>query len=178
VTCVSGSQRTAALAAAGRYDRPAGAGAHAQPKSVNPGPAPIVRLEGPFALGHGGLSSSHLAARPRGGADTHPRISNPHSFKLCKKRRGPDNRSLPCRRCLTTPRGYLGHLRRSNHDDWAGQFQFCLRHVHRLAPVGKPVSFLPARKVRFSQQPDYLPPDKKRRYAATNGTPGPVHTCG
>jgi len=64
VSCVSGSQGTAALAAAGRYDRPAGAGAHAQPESVNPRPPPIVRLEGPFTLSHGDLSSSHLAARP------------------------------------------------------------------------------------------------------------------
>jgi len=95
-----------------------------------------------------------------GGAGAHPRTSKPHWFKLRKKRRGPGNRPLPCRLWLTTPRGYLGHLRRSNRDDRDGSFPICSRHVHRLAPVGKPVSFLPAQEVRISQQSDYLPPDK------------------
>jgi hypothetical protein len=42
----------------------------------------------------------------RGGADAHPRTSKPHSFTLRKIRRGPENRSLPCRRWLTTLTGY------------------------------------------------------------------------
>lgn len=53
----SSSQCVSALAAPTGDDRTPGAGAHPQPKAVHPSPAPVVRLEGPLALGHGTLSS-------------------------------------------------------------------------------------------------------------------------
>lgn len=48
----SGSQRTTALAAPPRHDGTTGTGTHTQPEAVDPGPAPVVRLEGALALGH------------------------------------------------------------------------------------------------------------------------------
>lgn len=53
----SRSQRTATLAAACRHDRATGARAHPQPETVHTGPAAVVRLKSPLALGHGCLSS-------------------------------------------------------------------------------------------------------------------------
>src|SRR3978361_16792 len=46
----SGGELLATLAPTGRDDRPAGAGAHAQPEAVGLGPATVVRLE--RALAH------------------------------------------------------------------------------------------------------------------------------
>jgi hypothetical protein len=64
----SGRQFGAALAATGSDDRPAGPGAHAQPKAVRLGAAAVVRLEG--ALTHGRTPSveavTHRDPRPRG----------------------------------------------------------------------------------------------------------------
>jgi hypothetical protein len=57
----SGGQRAAPLAAPIRHDRPPRAGAHPQPKTVYPRSAPVVGLEGPFALGHARLSSAYGA---------------------------------------------------------------------------------------------------------------------
>lgn len=57
----SGSQRAAALVAPPSDDRAAGAGAHPQTEPMHTCTAPIVRLEGPLALGHGYFSSLHLA---------------------------------------------------------------------------------------------------------------------
>lgn len=51
----SGSQRAAALAAPAGHDGPPGAGTHPQPEAMHAGSAPVVRLEGPLALGHGVL---------------------------------------------------------------------------------------------------------------------------
>src|SRR5918998_4515486 len=45
----SGGELLAALAATAGDDRPAGAGAHAQPEAVGLGPATVVRLEGALA---------------------------------------------------------------------------------------------------------------------------------
>ena len=59
----SGSQRPAAFAAAAGDDRAARPGPHPQPETVDARAASIVRLEGPLALGHGGLSS--FCGRPR-----------------------------------------------------------------------------------------------------------------
>ncbi len=85
----SGSQRTAALAAAAGDDGAAGAGPHPQPETMDPGPTPVVRLEGALALGHDCLSSSLLAAtipkdlaRPFTGAAVAKALSN---------RRGPES---------------------------------------------------------------------------------------
>ena len=59
--CVeSRSERTATLAAARRHDRAAGTRAHPQPEAVHTGPAAVVRLKSPLALGHGCLSSFGL----------------------------------------------------------------------------------------------------------------------
>ena len=49
----SGSQRTTALTAPAGNDGPPCAGPHPQPEAMDPGPAPVVRLEGALALGHG-----------------------------------------------------------------------------------------------------------------------------
>jgi hypothetical protein len=51
----SGSQRAAAFAPPAGDDRPPGAGAHPQAEAVHAGSAPVIRLEGPLALGHGVL---------------------------------------------------------------------------------------------------------------------------
>lgn len=59
VTGGSGSQRTTALAAPASNDGAAGTSTHPQTETVDPGPAPVVRLEGALALGHDCLSSSH-----------------------------------------------------------------------------------------------------------------------
>src|SRR5271166_968820 len=61
----SGSQRTAALAAPARHDRPPCPGAHPQPEAVHAGSAPVVRLEGPLALCHDSLLvASGIVFRP------------------------------------------------------------------------------------------------------------------
>ncbi|ALL56342.1 hypothetical protein B586_20240 [Mycobacterium haemophilum DSM 44634] len=49
----SSSQCAAALTAPVGHDRPASAGAHPQPEAMYAGSAPVIRLEGPLALGHG-----------------------------------------------------------------------------------------------------------------------------
>ena len=94
----SGSQRTTALATPARDDGAAGAGPHPQPETMDPGPTPVVRLEGALALGHDCLSSSLLAAtvpkdlaRPFTGAAV---------AKLSRTGAVPEARSLPCRRRL------------------------------------------------------------------------------
>ena len=61
----SGSQRTTTLAAPLGHDRAPSARPHAQPETMNPRPAPVVRLEGPLALGHGYFSSLHLVVADR-----------------------------------------------------------------------------------------------------------------
>lgn len=63
--CVeSRSQGAAALAAAARHDGTAGTGTHAQPETVHTGPAAVVRLKSPLALGHGCFSSFGLVSTP------------------------------------------------------------------------------------------------------------------
>jgi hypothetical protein len=70
LTLRSGRQRAAALTAPVGHDRTPRAGPHPQAEAVHAGSAPVIRLEGPLALGHGVLlvvsrSSfpSHPAAR-------------------------------------------------------------------------------------------------------------------
>ena len=61
--CVeSRSQGTAALAATARHDGAACARTHTQPETVHTGPAAVVRLESPLALGHGCFSSFGLVS--------------------------------------------------------------------------------------------------------------------
>lgn len=55
VTWESRRQLAPTLAPAVRDDRPACPGAHPQPEAMHARPAPVVRLEGPLALGHGCL---------------------------------------------------------------------------------------------------------------------------
>jgi len=63
--CVeSRSQGAAALAAATRHDGATGARTHPQPETVHTGPAAVVRLESPLALGHGCFSSFGLVSTP------------------------------------------------------------------------------------------------------------------
>jgi hypothetical protein len=57
----SGSQRATALVAPAGDDGAAGAGAHPQTETMHTCTAPVVGLEGPLALGHGYISSLHLA---------------------------------------------------------------------------------------------------------------------
>jgi len=59
--CVrSRSEGAAALVAAGRHDCATSARTHPQPETVHTGPAAVVRLKGPLALGHGCFSSFGL----------------------------------------------------------------------------------------------------------------------
>lgn len=58
----SGSQFATAFATPAGDDGTAGAGAHPQPETMDPRPAPVIGLEGALALGHDCLSSSLLAA--------------------------------------------------------------------------------------------------------------------
>jgi hypothetical protein len=60
----SGSQGTAALVTAARHDRAAGTRAHPQAETVHTGPAAVVRLKSPLALGHGCISSFSLVSTP------------------------------------------------------------------------------------------------------------------
>lgn len=62
---LSGGQLLAALATTGRDDRPTGAGAHAQPESVRPGAAAVVRLESALTLAHDYFSWSRRTRRHR-----------------------------------------------------------------------------------------------------------------
>jgi len=48
----SGRQRAATLTPPVRHDRTAGTGTHPQPEAMHAGSPPVVRLEGPLALGH------------------------------------------------------------------------------------------------------------------------------
>lgn len=52
LTVRSGSERAASLPTPTRHNRATGAGAHPQTEPVHAGSAPVVRLEGPLALGH------------------------------------------------------------------------------------------------------------------------------
>ena len=61
----SGSQRTTTLAAPARHDGAPGARTHAQTEAMDARPAPVVRLEGPLALGHGCLSLLRMAVAVR-----------------------------------------------------------------------------------------------------------------
>lgn len=59
--CVrSRSEGATALATTGRHDGAAGARTHPQPETVHAGPAAVVRLKSPLALGHGCFSSFDL----------------------------------------------------------------------------------------------------------------------
>ena len=82
----SGSQRATAFAAPASHDGTTRTGTHPQPESVNPGPAPIVWLEGALTLGHGYLSSSHLRRRHRGNSRS---TAAAPVAKLPANRRGP-----------------------------------------------------------------------------------------
>lgn len=55
LTLRSGRQRAAALTAPVGHDRTPRTGPHAQAEAMHAGSAPVVRLEGPLALGHGVL---------------------------------------------------------------------------------------------------------------------------
>ena len=55
LTWRSGRQRAAALTAPVGHDRTPCAGAHPQAEAMHAGSAPVIRLEGPLALGHGVL---------------------------------------------------------------------------------------------------------------------------
>ena len=92
----SGSQFATALATPARDNGAACTGPHPQPETMDPGPTPVVRLKGALALGHDSLSSSLLAATVAG------RLYVPGDraavAKALSNRRGPDSRSLPCRR--------------------------------------------------------------------------------
>lgn len=72
----SGSQRLASLATPPGDDRAPSPGAHPQPEAVHTRTTPIVRLEGPLALGHGCLSSLHLAAAAALGQPRQPLVSS------------------------------------------------------------------------------------------------------
>src|SRR5947208_5178960 len=61
----SGGELLATLAAAGRDDRPAGAGTHAQPEAVRLGPTAVVRLE--RALAHEELLRQDMRRCPPAG---------------------------------------------------------------------------------------------------------------
>lgn len=64
-TLRSGRKRAASLTAPARHNRAAGAGAHAQPEAMHAGSAPVIRLEGPLALGHDVLLVvSRISIRP------------------------------------------------------------------------------------------------------------------
>lgn len=58
----SRSQGAAALATAARHDRATCTRTHTQPETVHTGPAAVVRLESPLALGHGCFSSFGLVS--------------------------------------------------------------------------------------------------------------------
>ena len=72
----SGSQRLASLATPTGDDRAPRASAHPQPEAVHARTTPIVRLKGPLALGHGCLSSLHLAAAAALGQPRQPLVSS------------------------------------------------------------------------------------------------------
>ena len=64
----SGRQCAAALTAPVGHDEPPGPGTHPQPEAMHAGTPPVIRLEGPLALGHGILlvvSGSSLASSGR-----------------------------------------------------------------------------------------------------------------
>ena len=64
-TLRSGRERPTPLTAPARHNRASGAGAHAQPEAMHAGSAPVVRLEGPLALGHDVLLVvSRISIRP------------------------------------------------------------------------------------------------------------------
>ncbi len=179
MTWRSGSQRTAAFTAAGGHDGPTGPGAHAQPEAVDPGPPPIVRLEGPLTLGHGCVSSSYPAFPARKMMrPAHPRaVKQPLVSSFFRTGAVPE--SGRCRitdvwrpsegtevasagQTTTAP----GRGRRLHHRAFTGW------HPRRnLLASGK-------QAVRSTSSPNYLPPDNYRLYAATTRSPGPVHTCG
>src|SRR5262249_12070559 len=88
------------------HDPPPGAGPHPKPESVHPCPTTVVRLEGPFALGHGSnllvrLAPRRLAHRPTTRAEVDV-VAVGKLFASLANRRGPpraDSRgSLPYRR--------------------------------------------------------------------------------
>jgi hypothetical protein len=53
LTLLLGSQPATTLTPPTGNDRTSGTGTHPQPEAVHTGSAPVVRLEGPLALGHG-----------------------------------------------------------------------------------------------------------------------------
>ncbi len=66
---------------------------------MNPRPAPVVRLEGPLALGHGCISSSYGSRCPVYTLSPAPQTNRllVISSGLARNRRGPETRSQPCR---------------------------------------------------------------------------------
>jgi hypothetical protein len=91
----SRSERATALATAARHDGAASARAHTKPEPVHACTAPVVRLEGPLALGHGYISSVTPCVRVR------------HTHELpC----GADAVAVPYERssCLLAPARYPG----------------------------------------------------------------------
>jgi hypothetical protein len=65
LTLRSGRERAATLAAPTGDDRASGTGAHPQAEAMHAGSAPVIRLEGPLALGHDVL----LVVLPSGRSD-------------------------------------------------------------------------------------------------------------
>src|SRR5271157_5060356 len=66
-TLRSGGQRATALAAPVGHDRAPGTRTHPQAEAMHAGSAPVIRLEGPLALGHGVLlvvSGSKYSSHP------------------------------------------------------------------------------------------------------------------
>lgn len=65
LTLRSGRERAATLAAPTGHDRASGTSAHPQAETMHAGSAPVIRLEGPLALGHDVL----LVVLPSGRSD-------------------------------------------------------------------------------------------------------------
>jgi hypothetical protein len=65
LTLRSGRERAATLAAPTGHDRASGTSAHPQAEAMHAGSAPVIRLEGPLALGHDVL----LVVLPSGRSD-------------------------------------------------------------------------------------------------------------
>jgi hypothetical protein len=87
----SGRKRAAALTPPAGHDHTARAGPHAQPEAVYAGSAPVVRLEGPLALGHGillGVSFTKLSRHPAARVYNDSRVGR-KVVLLTAGRRGP-----------------------------------------------------------------------------------------
>lgn len=117
---------------------------------MNPRPAPVVRLEGPLALGHGCISSSYGGRCPVYTlACVHRRSRLPLvSSGLARNRRGPDTRSQPYRQRMGDCSRVLTSLPLVKPP--------CRAVDHRRIPSGSPATWAqPSQPSRAARAPLY-----------------------